>query len=66
MDIGEDKLALKDYLNAEGVEIEDLSEYSFVGRVLGIIASTKNNNWDNEEFEKGVITPYKNYKILQK
>lgn len=66
MDIGEDKLALKDYLNAEGVEIEDLSEYSFVGRVLGIIASTKNNNWDNEEFEKGVITPYKKLQNIAK
>lgn len=39
--------------------------YSIISRSLGIAVCTKNNNWNNEEYEKGVIEPYKNIERIQ-
>ncbi|MBW9154629.1 ACP S-malonyltransferase [Clostridium estertheticum] len=32
---------------------------------MAIVVCTKNNNWDNEEYQKGVIEPYRKIKEIQ-
>lgn len=37
----------------------------FLSRSLGIIAATRNNNWDSEQYQRGVIEPYNKLSALQ-
>ena len=57
----DDAQDIKKKLDEQGNEWQNQTEYSFIGRVLGVIASTQNRNWDNEEYEQEVIKPYKNF-----
>ena len=44
-------------------EIDLTSKYSFFSRAMGIAVATPNKNWDNEEYQKGVVEPYR---VIQK
>jgi [acyl-carrier-protein] S-malonyltransferase len=66
-DMEEDIAAFKE-------EISDISgstgEYdpnapTVVSRCLAIAVCTKNNNWDNDEYQKGVVEPYKDIQKIQ-
>lgn len=49
-----------------GKETSDTSStFSLISRSLGISVSTKNNNWNNEEYVRGVIEPYERIAKLQ-
>ncbi|MEW9698045.1 ACP S-malonyltransferase [Paenibacillus sp. SI8] len=37
----------------------------FLSRCLGIAVSTRNSNWDQEEYQRGVIVPYKQIQQLK-
>lgn len=37
----------------------------FLSRCLGIACATKNNNWNNNEYEEGVVKPYKEIARMQ-
>ena len=39
--------------------------FPFVSRAMGIAVATKNINWDEESYNKGVVEPYNEMKILQ-
>lgn len=39
-------------------------EPSFIGKCLAIAVATKNRNWDNEAYVKGVIEPYQKVKQI--
>ncbi|PFO43098.1 [acyl-carrier-protein] S-malonyltransferase [Bacillus thuringiensis] len=41
------------------------NRYSIISRSLGIAVATKNNNWNNEEYTRGVIEPYEKIAMLQ-
>ena len=41
------------------------SYFPFVSRAMGIAVATKNTNWDDEEYNKGVIAPYNEMKNIQ-
>jgi [acyl-carrier-protein] S-malonyltransferase len=56
----EDRLKLK-----EEIENERAHMPNFLGRAMGIAVATKNNNFNNDEYEKGVIIPYRKIKTLQ-
>ena len=36
-----------------------------MSRSLGIFAATRNNNWDSEQYQRGVIEPYNKLNALQ-
>ncbi|MDF2882507.1 MAG: malonyl CoA-acyl carrier protein transacylase [Clostridiaceae bacterium] len=40
-------------------------KYSFISRSLGIAVCTQNYNWNDEEYKKGVVEPYKKIKLVQ-
>ncbi len=44
---------------------ENIPESTVVTRCLAIAVCTKNKNWDNEEYQKGVIEPYRRIQRLQ-
>lgn len=52
-------------------QMEQLKEYierttiPFLSRAMGIAVATKNNNWDDEEYRKGVIEPYERISHLE-
>ncbi|CQR58212.1 ACP S-malonyltransferase [Paenibacillus riograndensis] len=41
------------------------STFTLISRSLGISVATKNNNWNNEEYTRGVIEPYERIAKLQ-
>lgn len=46
----------------EEIESEKKHMPNFLGRALGIAVATKNNNWDENEYQEGVIKPYRKIK----
>ena len=52
-------------------EIEQMQSYikksyiPFLSRCMGLAVATKNNNWDSEKYNKGVVEPYNNINLLQ-
>lgn len=45
---------------------ENVSKFLFIERCLAAAVSTKNRNWDNEEYLNGVILPYRRVKEMLK
>lgn len=39
--------------------------FPFISRAMGIAVATKNNNWDNEAYKNGVVTPYQELVKMQ-
>ncbi len=37
----------------------------FITRCMAHAVCTKNNNWDEEEYQRGVVNPYKKVKVMQ-
>lgn len=52
-----------DIPKVKGVFNRENIEPSFIGKCLAIAVATKNRNWDNEAYTKGVIEPY--HKVKQ-
>lgn len=46
-------------------ETKDHSKITVVTKCLAIAVCTKNNNWDNKDYEQGVILPYNSIQKLQ-
>ncbi|MEC0599322.1 ACP S-malonyltransferase [Bacillus spizizenii] len=59
-DKAEDIKEIKEFIFPQPAE-----RYSIISRSLGIAVATKNNNWDNEEYTKGVIEPYEKIAAIQ-
>lgn len=57
----EDVKVLREKLLSEGGAESDNKNMKsrLIGRCLAIAVCTKNNNWDNEQYNKGVVEPYK-------
>ncbi|MCX8130381.1 MAG: ACP S-malonyltransferase [Clostridia bacterium] len=55
------KLSLETGIN----KIKGKSTVNLVTRCLTAAVTTKNSNWDNEEYQKGVIEPYKKIQKIQ-
>lgn len=53
-----DLQAVKALLSDESKLASVSSEYSFISRMLGVIVSTPNKNFDTQDYEKKVIIPY--------
>ncbi|EMS73652.1 ACP S-malonyltransferase [Ruminiclostridium cellobioparum] len=66
-DMEEDAALLKDELseNAGSAGIYNPNLPTVVTRCLATAVCTRNNNWDNDEYQKGVIEPYKRIQRLQ-
>lgn len=54
----------KDLLVKENGKIPDKNISVFITRCLATAVCTKNNNWDNDEYQKGVIEPYRKIKKM--
>ncbi|MDD4111514.1 MAG: [acyl-carrier-protein] S-malonyltransferase, partial [Herbinix sp.] len=39
--------------------------YNVLTRCMAVAVCTKNNNWNNDEYREGVITPYQEIKLMQ-
>lgn len=63
----EDVQVLKTELNVNKNtgSIEKDNKMSVITRSMAIAVCTKNNNWDEKEYEKGVIQPYRKVKEIQ-
>ncbi len=48
----------------EEIEKEKKFIPNLLGRALAIAVATPNSNWDNDEYEKGVVIPYRNIKKI--
>ena len=59
-----DRAEMRDALIGKEKPTEILSML-FVTRCMAHAVCTKNNNWNEEEYEKGVIIPYKKVKSMQ-
>lgn len=66
-DMEEDAALLKDELseNAGSAGIYNPNLPTVVTRCLATAVCTRNYNWDNDEYQKGVIEPYKRIQRLQ-
>ncbi len=66
-DMEEDAELLKGGLSegAESAGIYDPNSPTVVTRCLATAVCTRNYNWDNDEYQKGVIEPYKRIQRLQ-
>ncbi len=66
-DMEEDAELLKGELSegAESAGIYDPNSPTVVTRCLATAVCTRNYNWDNDEYQKGVIEPYKRIQRLQ-
>ncbi|MFC5648736.1 ACP S-malonyltransferase [Paenibacillus solisilvae] len=53
-----------DIPKVKGVFNRENTEPSFIGKCLAIAVATKNRNWDNDAYRKGVIEPYQKVKQL--
>jgi [acyl-carrier-protein] S-malonyltransferase len=53
-----------DIPKVKGVFNRENIEPSFIGKCLAIAVATKNRNWDNEAYAKGVIEPYQKVKQI--
>ncbi|MBD2871908.1 ACP S-malonyltransferase [Paenibacillus arenilitoris] len=53
-----------DLPKAKGAFNRENAEPSIIGKCLAIAAATKNRNWDNEAYAKGVIEPYRKVKQI--
>ncbi|MGE5632417.1 MAG: ACP S-malonyltransferase [Caulobacteraceae bacterium] len=71
-DIEEDIAIIREKLSSSAASglSEKEAKIRFIARSLAIAVCTKNSNWDNEEYKKGVIEPYrkvqKNLEELEK
>ncbi|MCX8132082.1 MAG: ACP S-malonyltransferase [Clostridia bacterium] len=63
----EDIKNLGEALSIIPVKVQDCIEMrmKLITRCLAIAVCTKNNNWDNDEYQNGVIKPYKKVKQMQ-
>ncbi|WP_151732796.1 ACP S-malonyltransferase [Paenibacillus tengchongensis] len=55
-----------DYLDLKRVSAPSVSAFNTIGviiKCLAVAVSTKNNNWSNNEYEQGVIVPYKKIQL---
>ncbi|MFU1716745.1 ACP S-malonyltransferase [Bacillus amyloliquefaciens] len=59
----EDVKIIKETLLNESVSLQ--AGFSIISRSLGIAVATKNYNWNNEEYAKGVIEPYEKVAAIQ-
>ena len=59
MDIAADREAWADY------RVPTLDEVSLIGRCLAVAVCTRNHNFDDEQYRRGVIEPYNEIKALQ-
>ena len=53
-----------DVPKVKGVFNRENIEPSFIGKCLAIAVATKNRNWDNDAYRKGVIEPYQKVKQI--
>ncbi len=63
----EDVKVLKEKLLSKAGESPDNNKdmkIKLIGRCLAIAVCTKNNNWDNEQYNKGVVEPYRRIKEM--
>jgi len=61
-DKDEDITQLKEAL---GGKEKQTKFYSILSRSMGIAVATKNNNWDKDEYQKGVVEPYEKVAQVQ-
>jgi [acyl-carrier-protein] S-malonyltransferase len=61
-DKDEDITQLKEVL---GGKEKQTKSYSILSRSMGIAVATKNNNWDKDEYQKGVVEPYEKVAQVQ-
>jgi [acyl-carrier-protein] S-malonyltransferase len=62
-DIDEDVKKVKELLKNDDGNIEN--RITVVTKCLAAAVCTKNRNWDNEEYQKGVVQPYKAIQVMQ-
>ncbi|MCX7920712.1 MAG: ACP S-malonyltransferase [Clostridia bacterium] len=63
----EDKKALKDEINLEQIVAKESKgfRHTIVTKSIAIAICTRNRNWDNDEYQKGVVEPYRNIQKMQ-
>lgn len=52
-------------MQAEGRETEKENKPTVISRCLAIIVCTPNHNWDNNQYQKGVVEPYRKIQRIQ-
>ncbi|MGO4529165.1 ACP S-malonyltransferase [Paenibacillus sp. 2TAF8] len=52
-------------LSVPEVQSERESKMKLISRCLAIAVCTRNRNWDNEAYERGVLMPYRRIKVLE-
>ncbi len=60
-----DKKALEVIKNNADTGVTGISGLKLMNKCLAIVVCTKNNNWNNEEYSRGVIEPYRKIKALR-
>lgn len=63
----EEQEAVRNLLSSNQVNkpVKTIKKMDVLTRCMAIAVCTKNNNWDNEEYQKGVVEPYRKVKELQ-
>ncbi|WP_310551834.1 ACP S-malonyltransferase [Paenibacillus glufosinatiresistens] len=64
LDLKTDWSILEKYLASQEKAVQ-AGKPSFLGKCLAIAVSTQNRNWNQEEYQKGVVEPYNRIKWLQ-
>ncbi|MCX8132085.1 MAG: ACP S-malonyltransferase [Clostridia bacterium] len=59
-DVDSDVQAAKKLLSSDGSGVEDIKQgMSVITKCIATAVSTKNSNWDEQEYQKGVVEPYR-------
>ena len=58
-DTEEDVLSLKDIVGEKINTEEKVNRIKLIEKCIAITVCTKNSNWDNEEYQNGVVIPYR-------
>jgi [acyl-carrier-protein] S-malonyltransferase len=66
-DKDEDKNAFKNEIDGQKPDSHSGSGYrhTVITKCIAVAVCTKNRNWDNEEYQKGVVEPYRKIQKLQ-
>jgi [acyl-carrier-protein] S-malonyltransferase len=59
-DKGKDvKLVMDKLISQSPAIVDKASKLKLISRCLAIVVCTQNRNWDNDEYQKGVVEPYR-------
>ena len=64
-DKSEDIEALTKAVKGESNSDKAVARPSLVTRCMAVAVCTRNRNWDNDEYQKGVVEPYKRIQLMQ-